>query len=59
MTHKLSNIFCLVAHFDKNGNPLPACRKCLRCGEWIAHEKQKGDCHDELSSKLQRLADAP
>jgi len=37
MEHKLGQMQCCVAHFDERGNPLPACIKCLVCGEWVEY----------------------
>lgn len=44
MKHKLGNMQCLVAHFDGNGDPQPACRQCSLCYQWIAHGKVNDEC---------------
>ena len=35
--HNFSGEECLVAHFDKQGNALPQCKKCKNCQDWIKH----------------------
>ena len=44
MKHKDSYMRCLVAHYDKEGNPLPACMLCANCGEWIAYDEYDSEC---------------
>ena len=44
MKHKLMNLSCCVAHFDKNGNILPACIKCETCMEFIPYDKLNSEC---------------
>jgi hypothetical protein len=44
MKHKLTSLQCLVAHCDKNGNTLPACRICDVCWEYVAHDEVDNEC---------------
>lgn len=44
MTHEKSNYRCLVIHYDEQGNILPQCIKCAKCGQWIRPENLDDSC---------------
>jgi hypothetical protein len=45
-THKDSGCRCLVAHYDDEGELLPACIKCEVCHEYIRPEDMNLPCSE-------------
>lgn len=52
--HKVTDLRCCAGHFDDEGNILPACFKCSRCGEWIRPEDINGICQISRGTLLRK-----
>lgn len=54
MKHKLTDFCCLVYH-TKNGKPVPSCRKCDICWEFIEYDKVDEECPGPKKGTLSEL----
>jgi hypothetical protein len=52
--HNLGLSWCIVPHTDKQGNPVPKCRWCIECKEWINYWNENVDCDEAKRQQIER-----